>query len=53
MVSAIRRPATAVMFDTTSGIWRPRSSGEWRSTSKRERTVERLGTMKTSLYVRS
>ena len=31
----------------------PRPSGVARSTSKRERRSERLGTMKTSLYVRS
>ena len=52
-VSAIRRPATAVMLATTTGIVVPSSSGVVRSTSKREGTDERLGTMKTSLYVRS
>ena len=52
-VSAIRRPATAVMFDTTSGIVVPIPSGVRRSTFIRDGTSERLGTMKTSLYVRS
>ncbi len=52
-VSAIRRPATAVMLATTTGIVVPNASGVVRSTSKRDGTDDRLGTMKTSLYVRS
>ena len=52
-VSAIRRPATAVMLPTTTGRWVPMPSGVVRSTSRREPTADRLGTMKTSLYVRS
>ena len=48
-VSAIRRPATAVMFDTTSGIVVPMPSGVARSTFIRDGTSERLGTMNTSL----
>ncbi len=47
-VSAIRRPATAVMLATTTGIVVPVPSAVDRSTSKREMTSERLGTMKTS-----
>ena len=47
-VSAMRRPATAVMFATTIGIVAPLPSVVARSTSKRERTSERAGTMKTS-----
>ena len=47
-VSAIRRPATAVMFATTSGMVAPLPSTVVRSTSKREATSERAGTMKTS-----
>ena len=53
MVSAIRRPAIAVMLATTSGIVVPTPSGVVRSTSIREVTAERDGTMKTSEYVRS
>ena len=48
-VSAIRRPATAVMSATTTGRVVPTPSGVVRSTSIREGTAERLGTMKTSL----
>jgi hypothetical protein len=48
-VSAIRRPATAVMFDTTTGMVVPRPSGVVRSTSSRDGTSDRLGTMNTSL----
>ena len=48
-VSAIRRPATAVMFATTSGMVVPVPSVVARSTSSREPTSERLGAMKTSL----
>ena len=46
-------PATAVMFDTTSGIVVPTPSGVVRSTPNRDPTADRLGTMNTSLYVRS
>jgi hypothetical protein len=52
-VSAIRRPATAVMFATTTGIVVPVPSSPARSTSSREATPDREGTRKTSLYVRS
>src|ERR1043166_3645560 len=52
-VSAMRRPATAVMFDTTTGTVVPVPSSERRSTSRREATPERDGTMNTSSYVRS
>ena len=48
IVSAIRRPATAVMFATTSGIVVPMPSGVRRSTSSRDVTAERDGTRKTS-----
>ena len=48
-VSAIRRPATAVMLATTTGIVVPVPSAVDRSTSNREVTSDRLGTMKTSL----
>ena len=47
-VSAIRRPATAVILATTTGIVVPVPSTLDRSTSNREATSERLGTMKTS-----
>ncbi len=47
-VSAIRRPATAVMLAITSGMVAPLPSPVVRSTSKREATSEDLGTMKTS-----
>jgi hypothetical protein len=53
MVSAMRRPATAVMLATTTGRLVPTPSGVVRSTSIRDGTAERLGTMNTSLYVRS
>ena len=49
IVSAMRRPETAVMFAATSGVGVERPSVEVRSTSRREVTEERLGTMKTSL----
>ena len=48
-VSAIRRPAMAVMFDTTSGIFVPILSGVVKSTFSRDVTADRLGTMNTSL----
>ena len=47
-VSAIRLPEIAVMFATTSGSVVPRPSVLARSTSRREVTAERFGTMKTS-----
>ena len=53
MVSAIRRPETAVMLATTTGMVAPVPSDVDRSTSKRDVTSERPGTMNTSLYVRS
>lgn len=53
IVSAIRRPAIAVILATTSGMVVPVPSGEERSTPWREPTAERPGTMKTSSYVRS
>ena len=49
MVSAIRRPETAVMLAATTGIVVPLPSRVVRSTSSREPTEERPGTMKTSL----
>ena len=48
-VSAIRRPATAVMLATTTGIVVPEPSTVDRSTSNLDVTSERFGTMKTSL----
>ena len=48
-VSDIRRPETAVMFATTSGSVVPTPSFEVRSTSSREVSDERRGTMNTSL----
>ena len=47
-VSAMRRPATAVMFAATTGTVAPEPSVVVRSTSNREATVERPGTRKTS-----
>jgi hypothetical protein len=47
-VSAIRRPATAVMLATTTGMVVPVPSAVDRSTSNREVTSERFGTMNTS-----
>ena len=47
-VSAIRRPAIAVMLATTSGSGRSRPSVLVRSTSSRDVTEERRGAMKTS-----
>ena len=47
-VSAMRRPAIAVMFATTSGIVVPLPSREERSTSKRLVSSEWLGTINTS-----
>ena len=52
-VSAIRRPATAVMFATTSGIVVPEPSLAARSTAYRESMADRPGTMNTSSKVRS
>ena len=49
----MRLPATAVMLATTTGRLVPTPSGVVRSTSIRDGTDERLGTMNTSLYVRS
>ena len=48
-VSAIRRPETAVMLAVTRGIVAPLPSCVDRSTSSREATADRFGTMKTSL----
>ncbi len=48
-VSAIRRPATAVMLATTIGMVAPLPSRVVRSTSRREPTSDRLGTRNTSL----
>ena len=48
IVSAMRRPETAVMFAATTGIVVPTPSGVVRSTSRREATSERRGTRKTS-----
>ena len=48
-VSAIRRPATAVMLAATSGMVAPVPSLVARSTSSREATEDRPGTMNTSL----
>ena len=48
IVSAIRRPAIAVMFATTKGIVVPVPSTDERSTSIRDESSDRLGTMKTS-----
>ena len=48
IVSAIRRPATAVMFATTTGMVVPVPSTVDRSTSKRDVISEREGTRKTS-----
>ncbi len=47
-VSAIRRPATAVMFATTIGMVVPVPSAVARSTSNRDATSERDGTRNTS-----
>jgi hypothetical protein len=47
-VSAIRRPEIAVMLATTTGIVVPTRSGVVRSTSRRDPTEDRFGTMKTS-----
>ena len=48
-VSAIRRPDTAVMLAVTMGMVAPLPSVVARSTSSREPTADRPGTMKTSL----
>ena len=48
-VSAIRRPDTAVMLATTTGMVVPLPSRVSRLTSSRDATAERLGTRKTSL----
>jgi hypothetical protein len=53
MVSAIRRPDTAVMFAATTGIDVPVPSAVDRSTSSRDATPDRFGTRNTSLKVRS
>jgi hypothetical protein len=47
-VSAIRRPATAVMFAAMTGTVAPEPSAVVRSTSKREATADRPGTRNTS-----
>ncbi len=47
-VSAMRRPATAVMLATTIGIVAPDPSGAVRSTENREATAERVGTRNAS-----
>jgi hypothetical protein len=47
-VSAIRRPEMAVILATTSGSVVPIPSVLRRSTSSRDATAERRGTMKTS-----
>ena len=52
-VSAMRRPATAVMLATTMGMVVPVPSTVVRSTSRREVTSDRTGTMNTSSNVRS
>ena len=48
IVSAMRRPAIAVMFATTNGIVVPVASIDERSTSIRDESSDLLGTMKTS-----
>ncbi len=48
-VSAIRRPATAVMLATTTGIVVPLPSPVARFTSSLDATADRLGTRNTSL----
>ncbi len=48
-VSAMRRPATAVMFATTTGMVAPLPSRVVRSTSSRDPMSDRLGTRKQSL----
>jgi hypothetical protein len=48
-VSAIRLPAMAVMFETTTGILVPTPSGVDKSTDIRESTDDSEGTMNTSL----
>ena len=47
-VSAMRLPATAVILATTTGMVVPVASSVVRSTSMREPTPEREGTMNTS-----
>ncbi len=47
-VSAIRRPATAVMLAATTGTVAPDPSGLRRSTSNRDATLDRAGTRNTS-----
>ena len=47
-VSAIRRPATAVMLATMIGMVAPEPSGVDRSTPNREATDDRVGTRKAS-----
>ena len=48
IVSAMRRPETAVMLAAMSGMVVPVPSDVRRSTSRREETCDRLGTRKTS-----
>ena len=48
-VSAIRRPDTAVMFATTTGMVVPLPSLVARLTSSRDSTDDRQGTRNTSL----
>jgi len=48
MVSAMRLPETAVMFAATKGSGVASPSVEVRSTSSRDATSERFGTMNTS-----
>ena len=48
-VSAIRRPDTAVILATTTGMVVPLPSLVARSTSRRDATAEARGTRKTSL----
>ena len=48
IVSAIRRPDTAVIFATTSGIVVPEPSLDDKLTSIRLESSDALGTMKTS-----
>ncbi len=49
IVSAIRRPETAVMLAATIGMVAPLPSRVVRSTSSRDPTADRAGTMNTSL----
>ena len=49
IVSAMRRPETAVMLAATTGMVAPLPSRAVRSTSSRDPTADRPGTMNTSL----